>query len=91
LASTLIRAASAAGLAALLAACAATPQTSRFSDELARLEQDCTARGGVLTPVAAASSRSKASTCGPKGATQFESNASNRYSRDAGDMSGGER
>ena len=52
MASTLIRAASAAGLAALLAACAATPQTSRFSDELARLEQDCTARGGVLTPVA---------------------------------------
>jgi hypothetical protein len=42
-------------------------------------------------PTTAASSRSKASTCGPSGAIQFESKASRSRARSSGPMCGGER
>lgn len=36
--------------AVLLGACATAPGGTRYGAELARLEQDCRARGGVLVP-----------------------------------------
>jgi hypothetical protein len=42
-------------------------------------------------PTYAASSVSKASTCGPSGAIQFESNASRSIARSSGPTSGGDR
>ena len=39
--------------AAPLAACASGGSSNAYSDELARLTEDCRARGGILTPNAA--------------------------------------
>jgi hypothetical protein len=39
-----------AALSLALAACASTPGSSRYSDDLQKLSDDCQARGGILSP-----------------------------------------
>jgi hypothetical protein len=39
-----------AALLFALAACASTPGSSRYNDELKQLSDDCQARGGILSP-----------------------------------------